>query len=401
MAGWRRAGRSWARRLGVLAAVAALLGGVAQAPGQAAAAGHPGAPPLPKVKAAAGVGRLGVRKIAAVRAMPAYRPRETGWPAAAQAGITLRAAAAPLSPAGQAAQRALGSQGLVARGAGTPVWAQPLPGHTAMSGLRVQVLSHAAALAAGVHGVVFIARPAAGSAGGPVRLGVSYAGFAQVSGGNYGLGLGLAELPACALTTPGRPACRVERPLASRNDPAGQDVSAQVSLPAVGAASGSAAAGVVLAATTTSDGGGPAGTYSATSLRASGTWSQGGSSGAFTYSYPLTVPPAARGLVPSVGLDYDSGQVDGQTAAPRRKASWAGDGWSAPEAFIEQSFMPCADNPEGGARRSPPRMTAMAGRCSPVPGRASNPLVCPVPFSYTTTSHVRPPMTAGRSSRTW
>jgi RHS repeat-associated protein len=389
MAGWRGAGRSWARRLGVLAAVAALLGGVAQAPGQAAAAGHPGAPPLPKVKAAAGVGRLGVRKTAAARAMPAYRPRETGWPAAAQAGITLRAAAAPLTPAGQAAQRALGSQGLVARGAGTPVWAQPLPGHAAMSGLRVQVLSHAAALAADVHGVVFTARPAAGSAGGPVRLGISYAGFAQASGGNYGLGIGLAELPACALTTPGRPACRVERPLASRNDPAGQDVSAQVSLPASGAASSSsgAAAGVVLAATTTSDGGGPAGTYSATSLRASGTWSEGSSSGAFTYAYPLTVPPAASGLVPSLALNYDSGRVDGQTAATQAQGSWAGDGWSAPDSFIEQSFTPCADNPEGSAA---PQSTQDACYGGPVltwsQDGSSNPLVCPVPFSYTTTS---------------
>jgi hypothetical protein len=161
--------------------------------------------------------------------------------------------------------------------------------------------------------VIFTARPTVGSRGGLVRLGLSYAGFAQASGGNYGMGLGLAELPACALTTPGRPACRTERPLASVNDPAAQNVSAQVTLPA---AAGTAAAAVVLAAVTAaSDGGGAAGTYSATTLSPTGTWTEGGSSGSFTYSYPLTVPPAPSSLVPSLALNYDSGLLDGQTAA--------------------------------------------------------------------------------------
>jgi YD repeat-containing protein len=378
-------------RVGVLVAAGALLVGVAGVPAQAAVATHRGAPPLPRVRAVTGVGRLGVATRKKPHAVPRYRARETAWPAAAQASIALRAAAAPLTPAGQAAQRTLGSQGLVTRGAGTPVWAQPLPGQAAMTGVRVRVLSHAAAQAADVHGVVFTARPAAGSAGGPVRLGISYARFAQASGGNYGLGLGLAELPACALTTPSRPACRVERPLASRNDPAGQDVSAQVTLSASAAASsGSATAGVVLAVTTTSDGGGPAGTYSATSLRPSGTWSEGGSSASFTYSYPLTVPPAASSLVPSLALGYDSGRVDGQTAATQVQASWVGDGWSAPESFIEQSFTRCADDPEGSAA---PQSTQDACYDGPIltwsQDGSSNPLVCPVPFSYTTTSTCR------------
>ena len=85
--------------------------------------------------------------------------------------------------------------------AGTPVWVQPVsPAGSRVSGVRVRVLSHAAALATGVRGVLFTAAPVTGS--GTVKLGLSYARFAQVYGGNYGLALGLVELPACALTTP-------------------------------------------------------------------------------------------------------------------------------------------------------------------------------------------------------
>jgi len=124
------------------------------------------------------------------------------------------------------------SQGIRAQGAGTPVWAQPVPAGAAVTGVDVWVLSHRAALAAGVQGVVFTARAAAGSgvaggsggpggaggasgaAGGPVRLGISYAGFGEALGGNYGFSLGLAELPVCALPAPQRPACRTEQPVA-------------------------------------------------------------------------------------------------------------------------------------------------------------------------------------------
>ena len=120
MAGWRGAGRTWVRRLGVLAAVAALLAGVAEAPGQAAAGRPSGCS-----AAAEGQGRCRGRQARGTqdcRSAPCRRtgPGGTGWPAAAQASITLRAAAAPLTPAGQAAQRTLGSQGLVARGDGHP-----------------------------------------------------------------------------------------------------------------------------------------------------------------------------------------------------------------------------------------------------------------------------------------
>jgi hypothetical protein len=107
---------------------------------------------------------------------------------------------------------------------------------------------------------------------------------------------------------------------------------------------------VVLAATTTTTAGGeggPAGTYGATSLKPAGSWAEGGSSGSFTYSYPVSLPSASSALVPSVALTYDSGSVDGQTAATQAQAGWAGDGWSTGDSSIQQTFVPCADSPEG------------------------------------------------------
>ena len=135
------------------------------------------------------------------------------------------------------------------------------------------------------------------------------------------------------------------------------------------------------------DGGGAAGTYNATTLRPSGTWTESALQGSFTYSYPMVMPPAAGNLVPQVGLNYDSGLVDGQTASTQAQASWVGDGWTSPSAFIEQSFTPCQDKPEGSAA---PQSTPDDCYDGPVLtfslAGSSTPLVCPVPFSYTATS---------------
>src|SRR5215472_6247247 len=281
MAGWNRKRQGLVWRIGLGLAVGGLLAGVADVPAQAsgvAAARHRPAPRLPKVAAAKGVGVLGTRRIRIRNAAAArYRPVHRAWPSPAQTRIALDVAAAPLTPAGaRTARRSLVSTGVRAYGAGTPVWAQAVGAGTAAASVGVRVLGHGAALAAGVRGVIFTAQAPADSAGGKVRLGISYAKFAQVSGGNYGLGLGLAELPACALTTPSRPACQAERPLQSVNDAAAQTVSAVVTLPRSGAlrtTSGARATGTVVlaAAPSDSDGGGPAGTYQATTLKASGT----------------------------------------------------------------------------------------------------------------------------------
>jgi len=202
MAGWYVKRQGWAWRLGAGLSAAGLVAGltVVMPPGQVsvAAARHP-APALPKVKAAAGVGVLHRRKIEIGNAAAArWRPLRTAWPSARQAGIALTAAPVPLTRAGQvAAGHSLLSPGVPVYAPGTPVWAQrAAPAGAGPATLGVRVLGHAAAMAAGVHGVVFTAAAAPGDRRGRVRLGISYAKFAQASGGNYGLDLGLAELPA-------------------------------------------------------------------------------------------------------------------------------------------------------------------------------------------------------------
>jgi RHS repeat-associated protein len=276
-----------------------------------------------------------------------YSPRAVTWPSATSAQLTLRA------PAGSA------RLGALSRAARTPVWAQTLAGPGAAHlprALDVRVLSQAQAHAAHVSGVLFAVR-AAGSGQGSVRVGLDYRGFAQAYGGNYGSRLVLSELPACALTTPARPACQRAVPLRSANDWARQEVSAQVPVTGAGAVPAGSAAGaaptastVVLAASSNNgQEGSPAGSYAATTLKPSGTWNGGGSAGSFTYSYPISVPPAASSLVPDVSLSYDSSSVDGQTASTTAQASWLGDGWSTGDSYVEQSFIPCADKPEGSA----------------------------------------------------
>lgn len=274
-----------------------------------------------------------------------FVPSAVHWPTAGSAVLTVRPTAGG------------GRQGALAHAAGTPVWAQEVSGRGVLPRtLDVRVLGRAQALAAHVNGVLFAVSAADGGAG-KVRVGLDYRRFAQAYGGNYGSRLVLAELPACALTTPAKPACQRQSPLRSANDWARQQVSAPVSVTRAGTGPAGPATGavpavntVVLAASSGSGPeGSPAGTYAATTLKPSGTWTGGGSTGSFTYTYPITMPPAASTLVPHLSLSYDSSSVDGQTASTQAQSSWLGDGWSTGESFIEQSFIPCDDNPEGSA----------------------------------------------------
>lgn len=88
------------------------------------------------------------------------------------------------------------------------------------------------------------------------------------------------------------------------------------------------------------------GDWAATDLAASGSWAQGGSSGGFSYSYDMRVPPAA-GPVPSVGLSYSSAEHDGRTSGTNNQASIVGDGWSYSPSFIERTYIACSDDKNG------------------------------------------------------
>jgi RHS repeat-associated protein len=301
----------------------------------------------------------GARSVTALKPVP-YRPARTAsdtgrkfiatstrWPEASTTDVALAA------PTGRAPAGAMSAV------TGAPAWVQAVRPHSGTwrgpSRVRLAVQSQAVSRELGIHGVVLqVSGLDAGS--GTIRAGLDYRSFAQAYGGNYGLRLMLAELPACALTTPQLARCRKQTPLASDNSWKTSTVSAVAAMsptPQPQAAGTSATAPaqdstVVLAATTTAgEEGGAAGTYGVTSLKPAGSWAEGGSSGSFTYTYPISLPGASSTLVPSSDLDYDSGNVDGQTAATQAQADWAGDGWSTNDSFIEQSFTPCDDTPEG------------------------------------------------------
>jgi RHS repeat-associated protein len=284
-----------------------------------------------------------------VRRVPDWRRPPVVWPAAGARTVVLRTAgqraARPVRRRGAAGHVALAapSPGSVRAGS-LPVWIGPVTAPARRAGrpagtgvptrVRVVMAPRRAAAALGVSGVVFsVAGPAAGA----VHVSLGYGGFAYADAGGFAARLQLVALPGCALTSPRIAACRRMTPLGSANnlfdDRLGVNVTLLAGRPAV------------LAATTSPSG--SAGDYSATPLSEAGTWAEGGSSGAFTYSYPITVPPVPGGLAPQMNLDYNSQQVDGLTSSTNNQASWIGDGWDYEPGYIERDYQSCEQNPAG------------------------------------------------------
>ncbi|MFP1624145.1 RHS repeat-associated core domain-containing protein [Streptomyces sp. 5K101] len=209
-------------------------------------------------------------------------------------------------------------------------------GPTASGDATVRVLDQRAAEKAGVTGVLFsVGAEKAGAA----QVTVDYAAFGSVVGGNWSSRLGLVQLPACALTTPQRAACRTTTPVGSTNDVKAQKVTARTTIAAQSSPT-------VMALTSTSAGTSTAGAgdLAATPLAASSSWEAGASSGSFTWSYPITLPPAAAGPVPPLSLSYDSGSIDGRTANTNNQGSLVGEGFSMTESYVERKYGSCEDD---------------------------------------------------------
>ena len=211
----------------------------------------------------------------------------------------------------------------------------------AVRSVSVSMSPHAAATAAGVSGAIFTVSRADGAAGSaPVSVTLDYSAFAAAYGGGWQDRLKLVELPACSLTTPKLARCRAQTPVSFSQNSVKQTLTAEVSVGSAGVAAASSP--LVLAATSSPSG--SVGSYAATSLSPAGTWSAGGNSGDFTYSYPITLPTATTGTPPDVTLGYDSGSVDARTSATNAQASWIGDGWDYSPGFIERSYQPCSQD---------------------------------------------------------
>ncbi|WP_405555271.1 hypothetical protein OIE52_35070 [Streptomyces canus] len=215
-------------------------------------------------------------------------------------------------------------------------------------------------------GLMVVTAPAAGAV--PVTVRLDYKSFQNLYGAGWSSRLEFVQFPECYLTEPTNAACNTPRVLETVNDADARTVSAVVDTSADGAVSQTAVdsdgetqgdAGVVqasyegLAAAATGDkavvgvrdsGTAEGGSFKATELSPSGKWAGGGSSGAFTYSYGLQVPPTPAGPQPTISFDYNSQAVDGKTAVTSPQASWIGEGWNYEPGHIERRYRTCQDD---------------------------------------------------------
>ncbi|MGW1213625.1 RHS repeat-associated core domain-containing protein [Streptomyces sp. NPDC002499] len=330
------------RRAGIVVTLAVALAtgalpAVTAQPVQAATGGL-GRPDLPEqrdsdVRAVTGLGATKARAAvaAAKRRNAAQVDRATAEQHAAWPEPGRTTVAVPGTRSGRAKARAGGLPVAVGRGS---------VGNVATGRSTITVLDRATTAEAGVKGVLLTATA---TEPGRARLTLDYSAFASAYGGGWSGRLGLVRLPACALTTPEKAACRTRTVLTSDNDPVGQTVSADVAM-----ASASSATVLALAATSGTSTSG-AGDFSATPLSSSSTWEAGSSSGSFSWSYPLDTPPAAIGPEPDLELSYDSGGIDGRTASTNNQATQVGEGFDLSSgSYVERSYGSCDKDGQDG-----------------------------------------------------
>ncbi|MFE7808736.1 RHS repeat-associated core domain-containing protein [Streptomyces sp. NPDC057430] len=176
---------------------------------------------------------------------------------------------------------------------------------------------------------------------------VDYTGFRSAYGGGFASRLGLVRYPACILERPKDAECAKGTPVASRNDlKAGQVTSSDVEVAPTGAPTAERTAFVYALEAGAS---GSSGSYKATDLLNSADWSVSGNSGAFTYAYPLSAPPAPGGDPLNLALHYNSQSVDGRTSAQNAQPSWVGQGWDIAPGFIERRYHSCTSDGQSSA----------------------------------------------------
>ena len=262
------------------------------------------------------------------RQNPPEAAKATAWPVAGDADVTVPA------PSSGKADPAVPQRIVVPGLPASLRRARPNTGPDPAAGtVHMHLADQDTAREAGVAGVVF----AVSGAIDDVAVDVNYSAFKDALGAGWGSRLRVVRLPACALSTPTLPACQTQTPITgSTNDPVAHTVSADVPATSTGGM-------MVMAATAGSSG--SSGTYEASALSPSGEWSVTGSSGAFTWSYPMTGPPVSAGAAaPKVALTYNSQAVDGLTAGTNNQVSWIGEGFDYNPGYVERVYRACADD---------------------------------------------------------
>ncbi|WHP16203.1 RHS repeat-associated core domain-containing protein [Cellulomonas sp. ES6] len=203
--------------------------------------------------------------------------------------------------------------------------------------VSVEVLDREAARDLGVEGVVLDLTAEPEADGAPVELTVDYAAFADAFGGDWAERVQLVELPDCTADDPEADGCRTRVPVEATNDVEQGTLTASV-----------AATGARLMAVTAGSSG-STGNWSATPLSPSATWQVSGQTGAFSWSYPMRVPPTSGGPQPDLALSYSSGSLDGRVASTNNQTSWIGDGWDLDAGYVERKYQPCSEDRGGSA----------------------------------------------------
>ncbi|WP_172450809.1 polymorphic toxin-type HINT domain-containing protein [Streptomyces kasugaensis] len=167
-----------------------------------------------------------------------------------------------------------------------------------------------------------------------VNVALDYSAYSHLYGGDWGSRLKLVQLPACAATDPSRAECAKPTEIESRNDSAGQRLTARVAL----------SAGQPLMLAAAAGGGGSTGDFGATALSPSGSWAAGGHAGGFSWTHPIETPDVPGGAEPEISLGYSSQSIDGRTASTNNQSSWIGEGWDYQPGFIERRYKSCSQD---------------------------------------------------------
>lgn len=206
--------------------------------------------------------------------------------------------------------------------------------------VRVEILDQKATRKLGIKGVALtVTGP---KSGGNARLGIDYSAFASAYGADWAGRLQLVQFPACLLDHASKGTCRTPETLQFTNNRRTSTLSSTL---AFTSSTASPQTMVLALAAGTKSGGGD---YKATPLAASSTWEAGGSSGSFTWSYPVRVPPAAAGPAPDLSISYDSGSIDGRTATTNNQGSQIGEGFDLTSSYVERKFDSCDDDGQDG-----------------------------------------------------
>ncbi|MEU9148479.1 RHS repeat-associated core domain-containing protein [Streptomyces sp. NPDC048349] len=288
-------------------------------------------------------------------AVSSWKPSKMTWPAGGTAEVTL-SSAAPLADASpySGAQAKLPVRVTKPAKPSLFLRSDAASDSSGPERVKVTVADRKTAQKAGIDGLLLsVQRKDSRISGGRVQVEVDYSKIRDAYGANWASSLHLVQLPACALTTPSKPECLKSSSVPTHNHQSAATLTADVDLADTtsaqdGESAAVAAAGdmTVLAAVASADG--PEGTFKATSLAASGSWSAGGNSGGFGWNVPITVPPVPGGLAPKVSFSYSSSAVDGRTGSTNNQSSWIGEGWQYSPGFIERSYASCENDKQGG-----------------------------------------------------